>query len=296
MRIDSHVHVFTQASTEFPREVSKKRPAEREESAEKLLGLMDLYNVDRAVLVQTGGDELIHHAYLKHCLNAYPDRFYGIGLIPKEIASPEEHMDRLAANGRILGFRLRHVGGPSDPFAPVDVRQLDTYRIWQHAANKDYVLWLYICAADTHLVPYLVEAFPQVRVVFNHLMVCPGTETFYWDNDGRPQVDTSTGFPASHYSLLGLREYDNVCVHLSGQYAVSKEKWPYRDLTGIHERLLSKTFGANRLMWATDFPWITENPGYKKMTLVIDELLPGLTGNERNAIMGQTAERFLRLR
>ena len=96
--------------------------------------------------------------------------------------------------------------------------------------------------------------------------------------------------------MLGLREYDNVCVHLSGQYAVSKEEWPYRDLIGIHERFLSKTFGANRLMWATDFPWITENPGYKKMTLVINELLPGLTENERNAIMGQTAERFLRLR
>ena len=63
----------------------------------------------------------------------------------------------------------------------------------------------------------------------------------------------------------------------------------------MHERLLTKTFGADRLMWASDFPWIAENPGYGKMTQVIDELLPQLSEAERAAIMGGTAERFLRL-
>ena len=295
MIVDSHVHVFARASDEFPREVGKGRPAEREEPAEKLFGLMEEHGVDRAVLVQTGGSRIEHHRYLRHCLRTWPGRFAGIGLIPERTASPEDHMDRLAGDGGVIGFRLRHVGGPADPFAPVDVRQLETFPVWRHAAERDYVLWLYIRAADTHLVPWLVDAFPQVRVVFNHLMVCPGTGTFTWDGEGRPRIETSTGFPASHYSLLCLREYENVCVHLSGQYAVSGEEWPYRDLAGVHERLLTKTFGADRLMWASDFPWIAENPGYGRMLRVIDELLPQLSDVERTAVMGGTAERFLRL-
>ena len=48
-------------------------------------------------------------------------------------------------------------------------------------------------------------------------------------------------------------------------------------------------------MWASDFPWIAENPGYGRMMKVIDELLQQLSDAERAAIIGGTAERFLRL-
>jgi predicted TIM-barrel fold metal-dependent hydrolase len=47
-------------------------------------------------------------------------------------------------------------------------------------------------------------------------------------------------------------------------------------------------------MWASDFPWIAEDPGYGKMVGVLDELLPGLSGEERSRIMGGTAREFLR--
>ena len=41
-RIDAHLHVFTKASAEFPRETSDVWPAEREEPVEKkLLGEME---------------------------------------------------------------------------------------------------------------------------------------------------------------------------------------------------------------------------------------------------------------
>ena len=47
-------------------------------------------------------------------------------------------------------------------------------------------------------------------------------------------------------------------------------------------------------MWATDFPWIVDDPGYDKMAQVVDELLPDLTPPDRDAIMGGTAKRVLR--
>jgi len=48
------------------------------------------------------------------------------------------------------------------------------------------------------------------------------------------------------------------------------------------------------LMWATDAPWIYEEPGYGEYTRVIDELLPSISEQERGDIMGGTASRFLR--
>jgi len=118
LRIDAHAQVFARLSREFPRRAGDRLPAGRQEPVEKLLEAMAESRVDRAVLVQTGGRALEHHAYLRHCLRRYPGRFLGIGRIPAGGVSPREqndHMDRLAADGDVVGFRLSSLGGPADP-------------------------------------------------------------------------------------------------------------------------------------------------------------------------------------
>ena len=292
-RIDAHVHVFTKASSEFPREVSDQLPAEREEPVEKLLDTMAANGVSQAVLVQIGGEQLEHHAYLQHCLKCHPGRFLGIGLIPREELRPQDHMDRLAVDGEgVIGFRLSALGGPADPLATMDVREFSTYPIWRHAAEKDYVLWLYPRAGDSHVVAFLIDAFPQVRVVFNHLMVFPGEDSVSIDEKGRPRIETSVP-PLTRYSSMRLHQYENLCIHLSGQYAFSKGDYPYRDTAGWHDSLL-RYFGAQRLMWASDYPWICQEPGYGRLVHLLDELMPELDEKERAAVMGGTAARFLR--
>lgn len=291
-KIDSHGHVFTKVSTEFPREVSELIPIDHEEPVEKLLIEMERNQVDQAVLVQTGGADIASHAYLLHCLKSYPKYFLGIGLIPQHIADVSRHMDKLAGNSAIVGFRLSSLGGPRDPFAQIDIRKFKTFPIWEHAAEKDYVLWLYLRAIDAQLIPYLLEEFPQVRVVINHLGICPGRGKFSVDQDGRPQVETPAYNPAFH-TTHRLARYENVMIHLSGQYAFSKEDYPYQDLAGWHRSLL-EIYGIEKLMWATDFPWIFKNPGYDKMSRIIDELLPDLSEYEYNQIGGGNAQKFLR--
>lgn len=291
-RIDAHVHVFARASARFPRLTDRYCPGERREPAEKLIALMDSRRIDAAVLVQLGGNEFEHHAYLLHCLERYGPRFLGIAAIAPANPEPEALMDRLAQTPGLIGFRLFAVGGPRDPFAPVVVEELQTYRIWKHAAANDFVIWLYPPAAEVHLVPHLLEAFPGVRVVLNHLGVCPGEGRASRDDKGRPRIETPHYNPAFHttYRFSG---YENVVVKLSGHYAFSREPFPYRDLGRWHERLLAG-YGSRRLMWASDFPWICEDPGYGPLTTVVRELLPALSDAEHADIMGNTARRFLR--
>ncbi|MBI4552651.1 MAG: amidohydrolase family protein, partial [Candidatus Latescibacteria bacterium] len=109
---------------------------------------------------------------------------------------------------------------------------------------------------------------------------------------GRPRIDTPMYNPAFH-TTHRLARYENVTAHLSGQYAFSKEAFPYRDLAGWHRSLLNN-YGPKRLMWATDFPWILEEPGYGPLTGIIKELLPDLSEQDYDDIMGGNAQRFLR--
>ena len=289
-KVDAHVHVFAKESAEFPREVTDALPADREETAEDLLGEMEASGIEKACLVQIGGTAYEHHAYLLRCLKVYPERFRGIGLVP-DYENPQDHMDRLADGTGIVGFRLFDVGGPTDPLGDMDCRKFKTYPVWEHAAERGYTIWLYPKASEAHCVPFLVDAFPELQVVFNHMMFCPGEGAFKKDEHGRPYIDTPIP-PLTRYNTIGLYQYENVCVKLSGQYAFSREEYPYFDLKGWHGNLLG-AFGAGRCMWATDFPWIRKEPGYNKLAKVLEGLMPDLSGADREAVMGGAAEKRL---
>ena len=290
-RIDAHVHVFAKESEEFPRETSDWLPPEREEPIEKLLGEMESSDIDQAVLVQIGGSQYEQHAYLLHCLREHPNRLLGIGLIPGESKSPVDHMDRLADGTGIIGFRLSSIGGPRDPFLKFDIREFETYPIWKHSAEKNYVLWLYVCARDTWQIPYMLEAFPQVRVVLNHLGVGPGKGKFSIDDKGRHHIETSD-YRVEPHTVYRFLSYENVMVHVSGQYAISSEPFPYKDIAGWHSQLFN-IYGPQRMMWATDFPWIVEDPGYGALANIVNELMPDIGEKAHEDIMGGTAARIL---
>ena len=140
IRIDAHLHVFARRSDTFPRDATDLAPAKREETMEKLLAHMQEHGIDQAMLVQIGGAAIAEHAYLQHCLATYPHRFLGIGLVPANSAEPEAHMNELAEQVGIVGFRLESLGEPATPFAPIYVREFASYRIWRYAAERDYVL------------------------------------------------------------------------------------------------------------------------------------------------------------
>ena len=291
-RIDAHLHVFAKVSDEFPRETSDVYPADREEPVEKLMGEMEANQIDQAMLVQIGGTSVEHHAYLLHCLNTYPDRFLGIGLIPSDTPDPEAHMDQLADGLGLSVFGSLRLGGQGTPL--LKLTRVNLMPIVYGNMRRSRIMYSgFMCGAiDAHLVPYLLEAFPQVRVVFNHLGICPGKGKFSWDEKGRPHIETPGYSPAFH-TIYRLSRFENVAVLLSGHYAFSTEEYPYSDLNRLHQNLLG-SYGAKRLMWATDFPWILEYPGYRELADLIKVALPNLSEDEHADIMGGTAQRFLR--
>lgn len=289
IRIDAHLHVFAPLSPEFPRETDEVLAPNRDEGVEKFLGVMAEHGIDQAVLTQIGGTTIEHHAYLLDCLRRYPTRFQGVAVLPMNLPDPVGQMANLADAG-VMGFRLLELGG--EEWASKSLSEHPLYPVWAYATERDLVIWFYPRQIDLPLIPQFLREFPNVRILVNHLAVTRDASTFYYDETGRPRIKTAFP-PPIHTYLPELVAHPNLVVKLSGQYAFSQEPYPYRDLAAWHETLYHN-FGADRLVWASDFPWIAQLPGYGATLNLVDELLPWLSLQERDAVLGRTAQRFLR--
>ena len=69
----------------------------------------------------------------------------------------------------------------------------------------------------------------------------------------------------------------------------SHEPYPHHDMAPVAQRLY-KIFGPERMLWASDFPWILEVPGYEEQLNLVDIMLPDLSKKELNLIKGGNAE------
>jgi predicted TIM-barrel fold metal-dependent hydrolase len=280
--VDAHLHVFIPPSDRYPRDVEELYPAEMEAPVEWLLEVMDGAGVDRAVLVPLSS----HDEYLRACLERFPGRFAGIGVHDPASADPVAALRRRVEETGIQGLRVHHLG---DPAAPA-VEALETFPLLAGLADEGLKLWFYAAPDQLGLLPAVLDALPDLQVVLNHLGFCP--QGYRIDQYGRPHIDVELP-PPTLSAVLGLARFANVHVMLSGQYAFSREPWPYRDLEPVVAAVY-RAYGAERLLWASDFPWIVREPGYDRQLALVDELLPGITPAERAAILGESALRLLR--
>lgn len=72
---------------------------------------------------------------------------------------------------------------------------------------------------------------------------------------------------------------------MSAFFRVSGKDFPYSDTKQPVRELITR-FGPERLMWGSDFPWVTEKCGYSKAWNIVEDEF--LSSQEREWIMGKT--------
>ena len=146
---------------------------------------------------------------------------------------------------------------------------LDRLPVLETMAELGMVLWFYgppdQCGCYRGL-----RAVPGLRVVLNHLGFCP--TGYDVDVHGRPRIDTVLPPPTLEL-VLELSEFAEVMVMFSGQYAFSQQPPPYADLTATVQAI-GRAFGLDRLVWASDWPWIKDVPGYGAQLSLVDHFFP----------------------
>ena len=283
-KVDVHVHVFDRLSARFPRQVSDLAPTDRKATAEQLLREMDASGIDRAVLIDMGGTEIEHHRYVTHCVRKWPDRFTATGLVNVTDPDPAARLKELYEATGIEGIRL---GGDLGNPRAKEVEELPVYGIFQRAGELGLNINIYGQSIEIPCIDLLARAFPGIHISLDHLGACPSTPLTV-DGWGRPRFDDEPIPLATQPQIIGLAQYANVYVKISGEYAFSKAPYPYADMKPLVEQIY-EAYGAGRMMWCSDFPWIVEEPGYQRLVHLIDHHLPCLSGEEQEMIMGRNA-------
>ena len=145
------------------------------------------------------------------------------------------------------------------------------------------------CAEAGIVAGFLIEPrhFPDIEALCARH---PATSVII-DHFGRV-TPTEAGKPGAD-ALVALSQHQNVYVKVSGFPVSSEADWPYRDMSPIVRRLID-SFGADRLMFATDFPHIVAQCGYARGWQIADELLPALNDTERRWLLGGTVSKLFK--
>lgn len=233
------------------------------EPVESLLYHMDLNGVDRAVLIQYAGNS--DNSYLVECLQRYSTRLAAAMIV--DPADDGEAVRRWASAG-IGGIRLpaasRSTSG--DPLA-----------IWR-AADECRLVVSVPCNPDllnSDAFHEVVEQFPKLSIVIEHL--------------GGIKADATPPYE-SFVKALELARYPQLTMKVPGFGEFCPVPLPFDPIPRLPKMALD-AFGAERLMWGSDYPPVSSREGYANALRIPREYFADLTQDQQVAIFGGTAQR-----
>ena len=92
---------------------------------------------------------------------------------------------------------------------------------------------------------------------------------------------------------LGLK-HKNIYLKLSAHFRVSSQEAPRTDLQPRFDAAVD-AFGADRLMWGSDFPFVQLNGGQRASLEAVRGFARNLPQEAQDALLGGTARRLFRL-
>ncbi|MDA0660601.1 MAG: amidohydrolase family protein [Planctomycetota bacterium] len=267
--VDAHLHVW-RAAEEGSNSVRVIVPPQTDVPLELAEETFDDYAVSRGVLVQPAfrGED---NSYLASCIRQSPDQFAGVCVVDPRQPNAELRLRYWVDRG-FRGVRIRpRFSEEAECFGDPS-----TYPLW-HAAQELRVV-VSLLAGPEHLttVARMAERFPDVPIVIDHL--------------AHPDVTLGVG-SAEFRRLLDLAAFPNIWLKSSGFYHFSRQRFPYGD---CHEfiRAVVDRFGAQRMMWGSDFPHVLLSCGYRRALELPEAALPSLTDSDRYAVMAGNALRL----
>ena len=281
--IDAHLHLFRKHSEAYPRPIhTGLAEAEREVLATDLIKEMDKAGVNKAIVVPLGPED----QYVADVQHNHPGKFAAVGIFDSNANDQEENLDSRIAQSRIQGIRVGFVDERENPGD--DPRAFEMFPLFKAMAERELKVWFYAEPPQVKLFDKVLKELPKLIAVFNHCGFMISLDNLAIDKHNRPHFLVE--LPPETLDLLEIVSANpNTYVHFSGQYAFTHDPYPYDDMKPVAQRLF-KIFGPSRMLWASDFPWITEEPGYQEQLALVDYLLPDLSTEDRAKIIGRNAE------
>ncbi len=290
-KIDSHLHVWALDDERYP--MPPGRVPNVSGDVERLLASMDEAQVDGALIVQP----IFHgfdHGYVNEAIKAHPDRFKGMALINPQRMDAVDQLDHLVTDKGYRGVRFNPamwVLGVIDHLnltpeersihfktcAECQLQHMNDdagKAIYQKAGELGVPVGFMVSPKYFDQIDDLLTEFPETPAIIDHFGGCKAA-------DGAP------GSNPDFDALVALAKHPQLRIKVSGFVGPSDGAMPHEDTWPMVKALLG-AYGAERLMWGTDFPWIQSHGGYVEGTQIIGQI-PDISDVDRDWLMGGTA-------
>lgn len=270
--IDAHSHIWTPDTDAYPINEAYKKENMKPASftPEELFAHCHPVGVTRIVLIQMSYYKY-DNSYMLDMMKKYPGVFSAVAVIDENASDVEGTMDTLKQQG-VRGFRLR-AGKKED--VETWVKSPGMRAMWQHGADQGLAMCPLSNPEALPAIAAMCKEFPKTPVVVDHFSRIGASGTI-------EESDLD--------QLCQLADFENTHVKASAFYAFGKKAAPYTDLGPMIIRLRD-TFGANRIMWATDCPYqVVRGHNYEdSIALIRDHLNDSLSKEDKNWILRDTA-------
>lgn len=237
--VDTHAHVISPDRARYPiapvggrqSDWSQAHPVDHE----GLVAAMDTAGISRAVVVQASTVYGHDARYVVDAVRAHPSRFGGVFSVDPVAPDAVDQMKRWLSEG-LIGMRL-FTTGTTMPGQAGWLDAEETYPVWRYAEANNVPVSLQMTADGIPMLRRLLERFPGVRVLLDHL--------------ARP--DLSDGPPyARSQALWELAQFPGVYLKLTHR-ALSAAGQGASSLAAFIPFLI-QAFGAKRILWGSNFP------------------------------------------
>lgn len=148
-------------------------------------------------------------------------------------------------------------------------------------------------AAEHRLAFDLLVRRPQRAAALRAARLLPGT-SFVIDHAGKPAIGAGEWEPWTSW-ITAMAALPNVVCKLSGLVTECPPKPWSRSVIEPYARHVLDAFGADRVMFGSDWPVCLLQASYAEVLGLTVELLDGASPTERAAVLGATARRVYRL-
>jgi len=279
MKIDSHQHLWQPLRGDYDWMPEDNEILFRAYSPADLESSLFSNGIDGTVLVQAAAT-VNETEYMLGLADATPFIKGVVGWIDFERTDHLVHLKRLAKHPKFLGVR------PMIQDIP-DVNWMlreDIQGVFDAIVELD--MTFDALGYPVHLSNFhkLVSRYPSMRVVYDHCL--------------KPQIrDQRKGKDAFSEWADGislLASETSGCCKLSGLVTEADPGFTVEDLRPFTDHVL-KVFGADRVMWGSDWPVCRLGLEYDDWFGLASDLVSHLSESDQAEIFGGTAKRFYRL-
>jgi L-fuconolactonase len=271
MRIDSHQHFWLLSRGDYGWLTSDLAAIHRDHAPADLEPLIKTAHIDRTVLVQAA-PTVAETDFLLRLAESTPFVAGVVGWVDFEADDAAHRIAALAARENLVGLRpmIQDI---------VDDRWMLSAAIRPAVeAMADEGLTFDALIRPRH-IPILGEfaaLYPALDIVIDHA--------------AKPDI-AAGGLGDWARDIRKLAAETRLVCKLSGLVTEAAPGWSAQTLRPYVDVLVD-AFGADRLMWGSDWPVLNLNGDYAAWMATAEQLLAGLSDTEREAIFGGTASVF----